>query len=98
MRYEFQSDGVQHGYLSVFDDNGNLLATVERWWEVKEEEIARMENHECRPGQMIPHGDPRWYTHCQWCGNAVAGEKTAYYSGQYHWRCYDKHFDTIKRG
>lgn len=89
VRYEFRQDGVQHGWLSVFDAEGNLLGTVERHWTVEDKEIHTLESHECIPGQMIPMGDPRWYTYCQECGESVVGQETAYSVGQYHYpNCY----------
>lgn len=92
-RYEFRKDEkiTQHGWLDVYNAQGNLLATSEEWAIVNEFNLQRMTNHECKPGQMIPAGDPRWYTHCQWCGESVKGQETAYYAGQYHFpTCYEQ--------
>jgi hypothetical protein len=90
VRYTFQSDGIDHGHLSVSNEQGDVLATVERHWTVSEHELRAMEAHECKPGQMIPLGDPRWYTHCQQCGKKIEDVKhDSYYRvGQYHRKCY----------
>lgn len=90
MRYFFCQTGPQHGWLSVYDDAGNLLATAEQWWIVSEQEIKRMKAHECKPGEMIPLGDPRWNSHCQWCGTAIEQTKSFYDRGQYHAACYQQ--------
>lgn len=95
MKYRFVEDRAQeqHGWVEVYDEQGMLLAREEVWCTPSEYNVthnfARMESHNCIPGQMIPSGDPRWYTHCQWCGLSVEGQETAYYQGQYHWNCYD---------
>lgn len=86
--YQFQQQGQQHGWLSVYDEVGDLLATAERWYVVDEKALNRLQGHDCRPGQMIPLDDPRWYTHCQWCGKQVDPWKARYLSGQWHRECY----------
>lgn len=97
--YLNRQDGDTHGWLSV-SDGGQVLATKEHWSSVEEIErvIPIMEKHECKPKQMIPLGDPRWDTHCQGCGQPTQGEKTAYYAGQYHLRCYWKYKPHKKNG
>lgn len=90
LKYTFYPEGPEsHGWLLVFDEKGNLLAPPkEEWHIVPDYEIKRMENHECRPGQMIPPSDPRWYTHCQDCGKIIKDMRKSYIDhGQHHQQC-----------
>lgn len=77
-----------HGWLEVYED-GVLIARKEQQYLMKEWEIAQLQSHEPKPGQMMPWGDPRWYTHCQQCGKEVDPQTAKYLEAQYHPECYD---------
>ena len=97
-RYVADPNITQHGWLSIYSQDGDCLATQELWFEVDEYNLNRMETHECKPGQMIPQGDPRWYTHCQWCGQSIEGQSAAYYQGQWHVKgCYTHALEEMRR-
>lgn len=96
MKYAFQSVGPSHGYLSLYEDNSAMpLATRETWYTVDEQHLARLTSHKPMPGQMIPLGDPRWYSHCQWCGHRVVNG--IYLAGQYHRECYENVYRESKK-
>lgn len=93
IHYEYVPVGhPQHGYLNVYE-GGELLATKEEWARLIEmggepylHRMAEQANARM-PGEMIPLGDPRLYTHCQWYGKPVdreAEQTAAWDAGQWH--------------
>ena len=92
--YQYEPAGIQHGYIHLYQD-GTLLGTNEVYVSLVDMggephllHMAEQANAQ-EPGRMIPSGDPRWYTHCQWCGEPANRREFAYDSGQWHYpECY----------
>lgn len=99
-RYTFRKLGELHGMLTITDEQGRSFEQ-EIWSEPTEEYLQRLAAMPRKPGQRFPSGDPRLYTHCQWCGETVDpyNEKTVWHYGQFHYeRCYKPNREEIWRG